>query len=206
MSGRERFFPLYRGMKGRQARKSQGGMMLPTEEELSDLKEALELVKAEYRACADPRLCDKLDLVIQGIERKIAGENCTLRQLRAIWDLMDEACDDQPVNALRFAFGSGAVRIQGQHRCAGVRYPGPHHSGAGKRGSRAGHDARRAGSFLPVVPSLRDRAIVVMIWESVNMLDVSSQERRGDGPLPDRSFCTGSKPERRQWILPRFMW
>ena len=165
-------------MQGRADKIDLGETMKPTDEEQARMKAALEIIKAEYRVETDPGRCDRLDLAIQYLENRIAGRFNTLAQMRAVIALMEEEDDDQSINALRLAFGSGEARIQGQHRSGQSRYPRPDHPRTGKRGARAGHDSSRTGSLLPVVPSLRDRAIVVMIWDSVNMLDVSSQERR----------------------------
>ena len=151
--------------------------MKPTDEEQAQMKAALEIIKDEYRAETDPDRCDRLDLAIQYIENRIAGRLSTLDQMRALLALMDEEENDQPVNALRIAFGSGEDRIQGQHRRGRGRYPRPDHSRAGKGGARAGHDGGRAGSLHPVVHSLRNHAMVVLIWDSLNMLDLSKAEK-----------------------------
>lgn len=176
MFRRAPFFLLWQDA-GRADKIDLGETMKPTDEEQAQMKEALEIIKAEYRAETDPGRCDRLDLAIQYIENRIAGRLSTLDQMRALCALMDEEEDDQPVNALRIAFGPGEARIRGQHRRGRGRYPRPDHSGAGKGGARAGHDTARVGSLHPVVHSLRNRATVVLIWDSLNMLDLSKSER-----------------------------
>lgn len=165
-------------MQGRADKIDLGETMKPTDDELRAMKEALEIIKAEYRAETDPGRCDRLDLAIQYLENRIAGRFNTLAQMRAVIALMEEEDDDQSVNALRLAFGPGEARIQGQQRRGQSRYPRPDHSGAGKGGAWAGHDTARVGSLHPVVHSLRNRAVVVLIWDSVNVLDISRNERR----------------------------
>ena len=61
-----------------------------TQVERSVLTDILEVMKAEYRGCSDPKRCDRLDLAMQWIERKLSGRQYTLDQYRAFWSVMDD--------------------------------------------------------------------------------------------------------------------